>query len=79
MNYFKVEVNNRYGYVQAYITSIGLYERDSNQLVYKVISIVAGINIPERVGRNTYKYQDDAVTDLLQAQKLCIKKVFKLK
>jgi len=78
MNYYKIEVNNRYGPVQAYIIRIGLYDREGKPY-YKAIEIVNGVNVPERVGRNSYPYKSDAVTDLLLAQKICIVKLFKLK
>jgi len=79
MNYFKIEVNSRYGPVQAYITRIGLYEREGGKMYYKVIDIVSGVNVPDRVGRNSYSYKDDAVTSIEAAQKICIVKLFKLK
>jgi hypothetical protein len=80
MNYYKVEVNNRYGYIQAYITEIEIIrEYTRGESDYKVLRIVAGVNVPERVGRNTYHYKNDGIIDLIDAQRKCILKLFRLK
>jgi len=79
MNYYRIEVSNRYGLVQAYISRIELFIRDGEKMYYKVLNVESGVNVPERVGRNSYPYKKDAVTDLKIAQKICIVKLFKLK
>ncbi len=78
--YFRVSVSGRYGYIQAYITEIEIvadYNRGESD--YRVLRVVAGINVPERVGRNTYPYRNDGYTSLSEAQRKCIIKLFKIK
>lgn len=77
---FRVTVSNRYGYIQAYITEIVFTkEYTRGEADYKVVRIVAGVNVPDRVGRNTYPYKQDGIEDLFIAKKKCLQKVFTIK
>ena len=75
---YKVVVNNRYGYIQAYITTNEIFTVGESTIVYELAISATGVNIPERVGRNSYQYRNNGIKDFNQAKRICIKKVFKL-
>jgi hypothetical protein len=79
---FTVVVTNRYDIVSAYITNIVIEEKpDDPNDRYKVIGIQYGINVPDRVGRNSYPLTNktNIFDDLLLAQRECIRLVLRLK